>query len=249
MTEVKKHVTPAYSDLADLAAKSIEVVKRNWKMFALVNILTVASALFSLADNDESKSKFAFNYNGMVFDKSFTETELGASLGVIALIALVVLVASIFLAAMSTSLMVRTSKGEQPDVDVLTEDAKKLWLRQFGLYIVMGLIILGGLILLIIPGIIAIIRLSLAPYFMFDKNLGIMDSIKASNDLTKQHMGLIIGAIFVAILAGIASSVVSEIPYIGALIGLVLTIALSMVLTLRYRELTRGNLHSPVSPR
>lgn len=238
MTEVNKQAKPDYSDLTGLARKSLEIVKRNWKMFALVNIMAVVSALIPFQSGDKNDSMFSASYNGFPLNKAFNEGELAASVGLILFIAIVFIIVAAFLAAMSTSLMVRTSKGEQPNADVLTETAKKLWVRQVGLFIVMGLIILAGLILLIIPGIIAIIRLCMAPYIMFEKNLGIMDSIKASNELAKNNMGLVFGPIFIVILTGIVATVVSEIPYVGAIIGAIISVAFSMVIVLRYRELT-----------
>ncbi len=48
-----------------------------------------------------------------------------------------------------------------------------------------GLAVLGGLFLLIIPGIIFMVMLALYPYFIIDKNMGPIQSLKASRSLTK----------------------------------------------------------------
>jgi hypothetical protein len=60
--------------------------------------------------------------------------------------------------------------------------------------------VIGGLILLIIPGIYFALRLSLAPYFLVDKNMGVMEAYKASWDATKGHVKQILGMIGVFIL-------------------------------------------------
>ena len=48
-----------------------------------------------------------------------------------------------------------------------------------------GLAALGGLILLVIPGIIVMIMLGMYSYFIVDKNMGPIESLKASRALTK----------------------------------------------------------------
>jgi hypothetical protein len=48
-----------------------------------------------------------------------------------------------------------------------------------------GLAVIGGFILLVIPGIILMIMLEMYPYFIVDKNMGPIESLKASRTLTK----------------------------------------------------------------
>lgn len=48
-----------------------------------------------------------------------------------------------------------------------------------------GLAVIGGLILLVIPGIILMIMLAMYSYFIVDKNMGPIESLKASCALTK----------------------------------------------------------------
>lgn len=57
----------------------------------------------------------------------------------------------------------------------------------FLLALCQGLIIFAGFILLVIPGIILLARLSLSSIVMFDENLGPIESIKRSFKLTKGH--------------------------------------------------------------
>ncbi len=60
-----------------------------------------------------------------------------------------------------------------------------LSLRYLGASILYGLIILGGYILLIIPGIIWSIKFSFYSYLIVDKNASLMDSLKKSSQLTQ----------------------------------------------------------------
>lgn len=83
-----------------------------------------------------------------------------------------------------------------------------------------GLMILGGLfvglasLLLIIPGLIVMARISLASIVMFEENLGVIDSIKRSFSLTKGRFFEIWGAIFSSIFMSGYGSLLS--PAIGA---------------------------------
>lgn len=62
-----------------------------------------------------------------------------------------------------------------------------LLLKFIGLWILVLLSIIGGLILLIVPGLIILARLTLAEYYLVDKNMGIIEAYKASWAATKGH--------------------------------------------------------------
>gem|GEM_PF-1504370 len=57
-----------------------------------------------------------------------------------------------------------------------------------GLTVLTGLIVAGGAVLLIVPGIIFGLWFSLAPAAMFAENLGIMASLKRSKELVSGHL-------------------------------------------------------------
>lgn len=61
----------------------------------------------------------------------------------------------------------------------------KLFFRYLGASILYGLIVLGGFILLIAPGVIWAIKFSFFRYFIVDKNAGVMESLKLSAEATK----------------------------------------------------------------
>lgn len=221
----------------DLLPKSWEIVKNNWQAFAVVNILSLLSAFFALFPDYQDKSDKAFTSGYPV--AGLSGFELGSLLGLGFLLVIVVAAASVLLYAMLTVLQVRSSESKLPTPSALFEAANKnwLWLRLVGLAILSGLIILVGLILLIIPGIIAFGRIVMAPYFMVDKDLGVMDSLKASNALAKEHPGKVWAAIGVMILVSIGAGILNSIPSIGPLLGTLLAIAFSLVLVLRYQQL------------
>ena len=75
---------------------------------------------------------------------------------------------------------------------------KFLWL--FVLSIIVGLTVLGGLLLLIVPGLYFAVRLSLVSYFFMDQNLSVGEAYKASWAATKGHAGKVWGLVGVSLL-------------------------------------------------
>ncbi len=72
---------------------------------------------------------------------------------------------------------------QKPTIGTLFDVRDCFW-RYAGAAILYGLIVLGGTILLIIPGIIWAVKYSLCYYFVIDKGLGPVDAIKASGRTT-----------------------------------------------------------------
>ncbi|TET33373.1 MAG: hypothetical protein E3J72_16935 [Planctomycetota bacterium] len=71
----------------------------------------------------------------------------------------------------------------KPRLDDLFSCANLL-LKYIAVSILYSLIVLGGLILLIIPGIIFAIKYQFCIYFLVDQNTGIMESLKKSGEIT-----------------------------------------------------------------
>jgi len=224
----------AVTNALELPGKSLDFVKNNWKMFILVNILSVLSGIAALFDSSNNSNDRMF---GGVGSGPFTANGLADELGVGIGLLIVFAIVAIFLNAMNTVLQLRASKGQKPDFKTLVEAAKKYWLPLIGLEILSALMVLGGLVLLIVPGIIILGRIIYAPFFMVDRDLSIVDSLKASNELSKAHQGVTWGAIGVYILVNIAGSFLAYIPRIGMLLSVLFVVAYSLVLSIRYIEL------------
>lgn len=127
------------------------------------------------------------------------------------------------------------AQGEPTAFDTLWATVKELGWRIVGLYLVVTLVVLVGLILLIIPGLIMLRRYLLAPYVMIDKKYGIRKSMEYSAALSKPYSHSvwgIIGMMFLISLIGI-------IPFIGSLVAFVLGMFYSVAPALRYEELKR----------
>ncbi|HVI60719.1 MAG TPA: hypothetical protein VM535_01040, partial [Candidatus Saccharimonadales bacterium] len=126
----------------------------------------------------------------------------------------------------------KAAQGSKVDIDAAFQQGKKFLWRFWGLSIVVGLIILGGFILLIVPGFFMIKRYLLAPYYLVDKDLSIGEAMRASAEAGKKYSGAVWGVVGVNILISLASSI----PFIGSLLGLVLNIAYYCAPAVRYEQ-------------
>jgi len=143
---------------------------------------------------------------------------------------------------MSASLQVRVAAGEQPSTSSLVQDGKKYTWRMVVMGLVAGLIVLVGLILLIVPGIIAIMRLMFAPYHLVDKDLSVREALKASNEQAKQNSKEVWKVLGVLSVLGLAAGLVeAAIPIIGVLLSSAVFIVIGVVPVLRYQQLKLPN--------
>ncbi len=129
-------------------------------------------------------------------------------------------------------ILLNLSVGKKVDYGQLIGNSQ-YFIRFFLAGLLYALIVAVGYILLIVPGIVWSIKYGQWPYLMLEKNMGVMDSLRKSGEITY-------GAkmdIFILALALFGIMFVSIIP-LG--LGLIITIPLSaLVPVLVYRELTR----------
>ena len=223
----------------DLLGKSWEIVKNHWQIFALVNIFTILYAVLDAlnpGDYDNSKLNSPLLSGGT----EFSGVQLGTVLGGSFLAFLVFAAINFFFIVMGISLQVKTAAGKKPDFNELFNDAKRHFFPMLGLMIVLVVTIIVGFILLIVPGVIAIGRLAMAPFVMIDKKVGIEESLKQSNELGKKYFGKVWAVVGVSILISLLTGLISGIPLLGPLVGTAIAIAYSVIMALRYQQL-RGH--------
>lgn len=105
------------------------------------------------------------------------------------------IVSAIAIAPASTVVALHSVKEKKIDLLDAIQEGLPFALRIFLMQILTVLIILGGLLLLIVPGVIAFQRLLLAQYYLIDQDLGIIDSLKASWADAKEFPGALWGLI------------------------------------------------------
>jgi uncharacterized membrane protein len=74
--------------------------------------------------------------------------------------------------------------GKKPPFETLFTQLKYFW-RILGAQILVGLIVAGGLILLIVPGIYWALKYQFTSNIIVDKDLGILEAMGKSGELTK----------------------------------------------------------------
>lgn len=223
------HAHPARSEsVFELPGKSLRIVKKYWKLFAFVNLPVLLLAIMTAVDDGN-------NTNNSV--GSINSAEIAALIGFGAVAAVLFVLISSFFYVMTIKLSLDAVNNRPATTKELIDTASKYWLRLIGLGILMALIIGAGLILLIIPGIIAAILLSYAPTILVDKNTSIIDALKGSYQLVSSNLGLVLSALLVVIGIGIAASLIKEVAVVGPVIGTIISIVFSLILFLRYQEI------------
>lgn len=147
-------------------------------------------------------------------------------------LAIVVVIGTI-VQIMSQAAQLDAAEGRHLDFANLWRVVRELGWRLLGLYIVIGVVVLVGLILLIVPGLIMIRRYFLAPYVMIDKKLGIRESMERSAELSKLNTGSVWGVIGVMFLIGL----INIVPIIGGLASFIFGSLYSIAPALRYFQL------------
>ena len=108
------------------------------------------------------------------------------------------------------------------------------FLRYFGGQILVGLCVLIGLVLLIIPGIILALALMFTSYLIVDKGRGPIEAMKESARITKGNRW----NLFLLVLAIVALNIVG---LVALVVGLLVTIPVSMLAIVHaYRKLEHG---------
>jgi len=106
------------------------------------------------------------------------------------------------------------------------------------------LVILGGLLLLIVPGFLFAYWFSLAPYILADQNCGVIESMKRSRNLVRGHGWEMWGMYC----ASQVMAMLEYIPFFGNLIAFILSWAMGTGTALRYiqlEELTKSGEPKP----
>lgn len=101
---------------------------------------------------------------------------------------------------------------------------KDLSIRLVLLHMLVCIITAFGLALLVVPGIYWMIRYSFAPYAMVDKNLGVMESLRYSWQLTKTNKWNLLGLVIVQTII----TAIAGLTYVGFIITLPATLLMTI---------------------
>jgi len=94
-----------------------------------------------------------------------------------------------------------------------------------------GVIVLVGILLLVVPGVIAMLGLMFTSYLIVDRGMGPIEAIKESWRMTKGHKGKLL--LFALALIGL-----NILGFLALIVGLIVTVPISMLaMTHVYRKL------------
>jgi len=113
------------------------------------------------------------------------------------------------------AIVLKFAKGEKPVIQDLFSK-KHLFFKYIFSNILVSILVIMGLLLFIIPGIILAIRMQFYIYFIVEKEVGPIDAIKKSWNLTR-------GSFWNLFLFGLLSGGIQILGIVALLIGLVFT--------------------------
>lgn len=122
---------------------------------------------------------FVVSFISSTASKGFGKMSLLA--GVISIIAVVL---GIIIQMGILKITLKFADKEEPTFDDLFSQYKLFW-RYLGATILYVLIVLGGLILLVVPGIILALKYQFYRYLIIDKKMGIRESLRKSGEITQ----------------------------------------------------------------
>jgi uncharacterized membrane protein len=128
---------------------------------------------------------------------------------------------------------VKSAQGQKVSVSEVLRGGRQYFWRFYGVAILSGLIILGGFILLIVPGLFMLKRYYLATYMLISDDLGVMEALRRSAEVSKRYAGAVWGLLGVTLLLAL----VGIVPIIGLLVSWVGTIAYYCAPAVRYEQL------------
>lgn len=215
----------------DLFGKSWSRVQANLNTFLVLYAFPFLLSFLQVTGADDmDERKVNYFASGSMPNLSLTTT-FGAGIILAVLFTLIY----IFTTIMLYSLELRAAQGHKPSLSELWQTAQKFWLRMVGLGIVVGLVVVGGLILFIVPGLIFIRRYFLSPFVMLDEDVSITEAMRRSAALTKPYSGSVWSVIGVSVLIAL----VSIVPLVGWIISFILAAMYSVAPAIRYQELKK----------
>ena len=222
----------------------INLIKKSFKFFFekknLIYFLKIYSPLIVLAVISFLQSRFfILQTKQLTTPESYLALSRnpllilpGLGLGILSIIV------SVWVGAAGIKAVDSLASGKTPPVREIYSFA---WNKAWGLFLLgllLFLIIIGGAILLIIPGIIFSVCFSFSKFIYLYEGSGIEESLGKSKELVKGRFWPVTGRLFViGLLMGIFQSLVSWIPFLGYILSAALGALILLPYYFLYMEL------------
>lgn len=224
-----KHThTKQYMPATELLAKSWELIKAHIRpvvgVYALTSILSLVSVLHG--------RNFVLEKGQPVNLRLIMESIFGLNLQITIAFLILLMVFQV----MQLQLQIAIIRKRSVSAFSLWEATRNQFFPLLVLQLAMGLGILLGFVAFILPSVWVFTRLSMAPFVMADKNVGVLESLRSSFAMTKgqwRPIWTMYGLLFACVL--IPSFSVFGIA--GQVVSLMATVITALMPALRYKEL------------
>jgi len=226
--ELTKKYTPSW----DLLGKSVQLIRSH--PYSILWLVLIPSVLSGIGEY-LSPNSITANTDLWFANHSAAASQIGiwaVSLGV--LWTLLVLPATVVLGA-------RAVRGDGDDPQSYMRQGLHYFWRVYGLGILIGILVILGLIVFIVPGLILLRRYLLAPYYLVTEDIGIRDAMRRSADQTADQRKSIWGLIGVMFVISISASVISSIPALGLILGPLVSVSYFFAGPFRQLEVSDGS--------
>lgn len=149
---------------------------------------------------------------------------------------LIGVIAAIYVSPAITYAQIQAVRGKKVSVKEAFEYGKPLVGQFFIMSILVGIVILVGFILLIVPGLFMLRRYILTSYHLVDKKLSATEAMKVAHETAKKYNGVHWGIIGLQLVI----QLVSYIPLVGWLVSLVMSVVYYLAPTVRYEQVTKA---------
>lgn len=207
-------------DVVGVFRESFEVSKKNYVVFApAVAAMVLMFVLTLLLAGAAAGVGYAGRANG-------TMPTMGAMAGSAMLLGIIGMVVSLFAHGMMVAMAKEAIDTGATSFNSGMETAKARFVPLLIGSILVGIIVMIGAMLLVIPGLIAGFLLMFTFVLIVVEKSEPFEAIKKSFALVKAHLGdsilFIVGAIVIGIVFGIVRAILGVIPFLGQLVGMLL---------------------------
>ena len=169
-------------------------------MMGIGIVIGVADAVMGIDNTPQHPS------SGQMTSPGPTSSASPVAVGVSFILNLISKVVSIFLSLGATRIGLKLVSGEPAEVGMLFGEGSKL-LRTIGASILFGLMVFVGCLLLIVPGIYLAIRFGQFQAAIVDRDLGVLDSLGYSSDITNNNRMSLFGLAVLSMLIVLAGAI------------------------------------------
>ncbi len=114
---------------------------------------------------------------------------------------------------------------------------KYTW-RLYGTLMLLSIAVMLGILLFVVPGLIILRRYIMAPYYLVERNVGIMEAFKLSAQQTRAERKSVWGVMGVIFVILLATSFVNGFGLIGVLLGIIMNLLYFFLVPLRQKEIS-----------